>query len=67
MYVCICNRITDKQVRSAIANGAGTLQELRDELGVGSQCGNCIDYTLRLLTTSEPSPECNETLFYSPA
>lgn len=43
MYVCICRAVTDKQIRRAKARGLGTLEELRDELGVASCCGSCTD------------------------
>ncbi|MDP5070167.1 MAG: bacterioferritin-associated ferredoxin [Congregibacter sp.] len=67
MYVCICNRITDKQIRSAIAEGANSLQSLRDELGVASQCGGCSDFALSLLNDSSTPRPIDDSLFYSPA
>ena len=41
MYVCICNAITDKQIRRAAASGVDSLYELRESLGVASNCGSC--------------------------
>jgi len=41
MYVCICKGITDTQIRAAIAAGASSMRELRNTLGVASQCGKC--------------------------
>ena len=41
MYVCICNGITDKQIRRAVEDGAQSLQELREQLGVAGCCGQC--------------------------
>ena len=41
MYVCICNAITDKQIRRAAKNGVSSLYELRGELGVAAGCGSC--------------------------
>jgi bacterioferritin-associated ferredoxin len=67
MYVCICNGITDKQISAAVASGASSLQELRDQLGVASQCGNCSDFAMSLLEESRPAPMFDESLFYSPA
>lgn len=65
MYVCICNGITDKQIRKAVAGGANSLQELRDELGVGSQCGSCTDYAMTLLDDGQLRRSVDESLFYS--
>jgi bacterioferritin-associated ferredoxin len=41
MYVCICNSITDKQIRRAAKNGVSSLYELRGALGVAAGCGSC--------------------------
>ena len=41
MYVCICNAITDKQIRRAARNGVDSLYELRSTLGVAAGCGSC--------------------------
>ena len=41
MYVCICNAITDKQIRRAARNGVSSMYELRGTLGVAAGCGSC--------------------------
>jgi bacterioferritin-associated ferredoxin len=41
MYVCICRAVTDREIRSAVAEGARTLHGLRKELGCTGQCGKC--------------------------
>ena len=41
MYVCVCNAITDKQIRRAARNGVSSLYELRGTLGVAAGCGSC--------------------------
>ena len=51
MYVCICNGVTDKQIRRAIAGGAQSVQCLRDELGVASQCGGCLEISFIIINT----------------
>ena len=43
MYVCICNAITDKQIRRAAAAGVESLGELSETLGVASCCGSCAE------------------------
>ncbi|WP_439107591.1 bacterioferritin-associated ferredoxin [Congregibacter sp.] len=67
MYVCICNGITEKQIRSAVAGGANSLQLLRDELGVASQCGSCTDHALSLLEDAPAQAPMPSSLFYSAA
>jgi bacterioferritin-associated ferredoxin len=51
MYVCICNGVTDTQIEAAIDNGAETMKELHNELGVGAQCGKCCQCAKRVLNT----------------
>ena len=41
MYVCVCNAITDKQIRRAARAGVSSLAELRSTLGVAAGCGSC--------------------------
>lgn len=43
MYVCICNAVSDQQVKAAVAAGARSLGELSLQLGVGAGCGCCRD------------------------
>lgn len=49
MFVCVCKAVTDQQIREAARNGARTLDDLRLELGVASECGNCAAYAAQLL------------------
>jgi bacterioferritin-associated ferredoxin len=41
MYICLCNGITDRDIRQAAAAGASTLNDLQRELGVAAGCGRC--------------------------
>ena len=41
MYVCICNSVTDRQIREAVAQGYDSMAKLRNELKVASCCGKC--------------------------
>jgi bacterioferritin-associated ferredoxin len=41
MYVCVCKGITDHQIRSAVNSGASSFRQVRNALGVASQCGKC--------------------------
>jgi bacterioferritin-associated ferredoxin len=44
MIVCICNRITEKEVRAAARSGARTPEGAYAQLGCEVQCGCCLDY-----------------------
>ena len=41
MYICICNAITERQIRACADGGACTLADLEHCLGVGAGCGRC--------------------------
>ena len=41
MYVCICNGITDRDIRRAADEGCRDLTELTMRTGCGSSCGSC--------------------------
>ena len=43
MFICICKAITERQVQSAVAEGADTMAELQAQLGVATRCGCCHD------------------------
>jgi len=49
MYVCICNAITDKQIRQAARAGVRDLWGLQAELGVATGCGSCKEMASEIL------------------
>ena len=58
MYVCICNAITDKQIRKAAESGATDLWRLQAKLGVASGCGTCKEAVSEILAEyrNRPAP-----------
>ena len=64
MYVCICNAITDKQIRNAAAAGARDLWGLQAELGVASGCGSCKEHAMEVLR--EEAATHVEPVVYTP-
>lgn len=42
MYICLCNGLTDRQVRDAARESGGTLAQIHRSLGVRVQCGKCL-------------------------
>lgn len=67
MFVCICNGVTETQIRDAVADGAVSLQDLHDELGVASQCGSCGDHALSLIHERFTPREGEAALFHAVA
>ena len=49
VYVCICNGVTDHQIREAADNGCSTVAELTMRTGAGANCGSCIGLAAEIL------------------
>ncbi|BCB82607.1 hypothetical protein GCM10022251_66690 [Phytohabitans flavus] len=43
MYVCICARVREGEVRAAIRLGACSEESVGDACGAGTGCGTCLD------------------------
>ena len=60
MYVCICNGITETQIRDAVSEGVRSLRELRVDLGVASCCGKCADCAQQVIHETLSTSELRE-------
>ena len=49
MIVCVCNNISDREIRQAVDLGISSVAELHKELGVGTMCGKCVSYAREVL------------------
>lgn len=49
MIVCVCNAISDQQIRSSAELGITCFDDLQQELGVGTCCGLCQDCAREVL------------------
>ena len=43
MIVCVCRRVSDRDIHRAARDGVQSFDELQAELGVATVCGNCAD------------------------
>jgi len=50
MYVCICRQITDTQIREVCSTGTSRIADLRDQLGLASECGKCGKHALSIIS-----------------
>jgi bacterioferritin-associated ferredoxin len=53
MYICICNAITERDVRECVRKGCCSMDELSVELGVGTGCGRCRPTANEILNESQ--------------
>ncbi len=49
MYVCVCNQVTDGQIRRAAEAGVTSMESLQECLKVATCCGRCHDCASRVL------------------
>lgn len=47
--LCSCNGVTDRAIRQAIVDGAGTVSGVRLACGASSRCGTCRVWVEQLL------------------
>ena len=59
MYICICNSVTDREIRQAVTLGVTTLNELREGLGVAGNCGKCVGCAHDVLREALSGGQCN--------
>ena len=50
MYICLCNAITDRQIKETVAAGATSLPDLQSQLGVATCCGCCAELASSFLS-----------------
>ena len=43
MIVCLCHRVSDRDIRAAVHTGTDNFDVLQDDLRVASSCGSCLD------------------------
>lgn len=46
MIVCVCRRVSDRDIHRAAREGVGSFDDLQTETGVGTACGSCVDCAL---------------------
>lgn len=57
MIVCLCRRVSDKDLRRAMNNGARTLDELTHETGACAHCRCCESCIQEMLDGSSATCE----------
>jgi bacterioferritin-associated ferredoxin len=52
VFVCICARIRESEIREAVRAGAETEDSVGDACGAGTGCGTCLDRIAEILESS---------------
>jgi bacterioferritin-associated ferredoxin len=70
MYICLCNAVTDSEIRRAASAGVRDLWQLQSALGVASGCGSCIEHAESILNEARAASEqgtAGQPVVYQPA
>ncbi|MFK7731286.1 MAG: bacterioferritin-associated ferredoxin [Pseudomonadales bacterium] len=67
MIICVCNNISDRQIRDVIDRGACSMADIQAQLPVSSQCGTCFESAEQVLFECLRSAKRNPGLFYNAA
>ena len=49
MYVCICNAVTDSDIRKAVDDGVRNFKQLNRATDCGDSCGTCKEMAVDIL------------------
>jgi len=53
MYICLCNGVTERDIQNCVEEGARSMRDLRQCLGVAGQCGKCAPHARAILKESQ--------------
>jgi len=46
MYICICNNVTDRDIKNLVNNNITSIEDIQRITNAGNRCGKCI-HTLK--------------------
>ena len=56
MIVCVCEGVSDREVREAITEGSRTLQDIGRRCGAGTDCASCCMTLRQMIDENRPRP-----------
>jgi len=66
MYVCVCNGVTENDIRQAAADGVRSMSELRMATGCSGSCGRCAEMAKYILSETQTSERYLDNLAVLP-
>lgn len=61
MYVCICNALTEKQIRTVVGQDGCTTAKVYVRLGCAPQCGKCVPYVREMVNEHRAAANAAES------
>lgn len=62
MYVCLCEAVTDHEIRKAVDNGAASVSEVMLCTRAGTRCGSCRSEIAETIAAAQPPGSCRRRL-----
>lgn len=60
MIVCLCHRISDRDIERAVREGVATFEDLQDETCIARNCACCEDCAREVFESAcRERPSCN--------
>jgi bacterioferritin-associated ferredoxin len=56
MYVCLCEAVTDHEIRKAVEDGASSVTEVMQCTRAGTRCGSCRSELAETVAAAQGSP-----------
>lgn len=58
MIVCVCHRVSERDIAHAVRDGCASFDQLQDELRVATACGACDDCARHTFETHRAQSPC---------
>jgi bacterioferritin-associated ferredoxin len=58
MIVCLCHRISDRDIRREVSTGTHCFEVLQDQTRVASSCGSCHDCAREIFDSACATVRC---------
>ncbi|TXI50501.1 MAG: bacterioferritin [Lysobacter sp.] len=65
MYVCLCNGVTEREIRQTAAAGCRSVAELTMRTGCGAGCGSCLSTATQLLEECRASADVSADIAHA--
>jgi bacterioferritin-associated ferredoxin len=56
MYICLCNGLTDRDLRQHMGGAGRSVSMVYRSCGCQPQCGKCVPFVVRMLREGAESP-----------
>jgi bacterioferritin-associated ferredoxin len=56
MYVCLCNAVTERTIRTLVADGYHSLAEIQALTGCSNTCGRCTEHAEAVIEAALARP-----------